>query len=609
MNMREESLNSELQEKDVTLNEEQITVQSENDATETIAETSTEAEVVTKESLIAAATALAEKPAEEIGRDEVARLRQQFNAIRKEELDAEKAAFIEKGNEEVAFAALPDEAEDKFKEILNTIKEKKAEFIAAKEAEQQKNAERKTTIIDEIIALAADTDNVNRQFHHFKELQQEYKSVGEVSPTVASDLWKKYQDAIERFYDQLKVNKDLRDYDFKKNLEIKQLLCNEAEKLADEEDIITAFKRLQELHDKWRETGPVAKEIREEIWVQFKDASAVINKKYQAFFEERKAREQENEAAKTALCERIEAIDLESLNSYAAWDEMTKTIIAAQEDWKKLGFASKKMNNVLFARFRETCDKFFEKKAEYFKNMKDELATNLEKKIALCERAEALKDSTEWKKTTDQLIALQKEWKTIGSVAKKHSDNVWKRFLAACDYFFEQKKKATTGTRQIEHANLKQKREIINQLEAINDETPRDEAIKTVKYLMAKWQEIGHVPYKEKDKIYEAYRKKINGLYDRLDMKEVKSNLANFENSINEIGNDENKLYRERERLLRNYEQKRNELNTYQNNLGFFNSKSKSGDSMLRELEHKIQRIKDDLSMLEKKIEVIDSKL
>ncbi len=288
---------------------------------------------------------------------------------------------------------------------------------------------------------------------------------------------------------------------------------------------------------------------------------------------------------------------------------MTKTIIAAQEDWKKLGFASKKMNNALFARFRETCDKFFEKKAEYFKNMKDELANNLEKKIALCEKAEALKDSTEWKKTTDQLIALQKEWKTIGSVAKKHSDNVWKRFLAACDYFFEQKKKATTGTRQIEHANLKQKREIINQLEAINDETPRDEAIKTVKSLMAKWQETGHVPYKEKDKIYEAYRKKINELYDRLDMKEVKSNLANFENSINEIGNDENKLYRERERLLRNYEQKRNELNTYQNNLGFFNSKSKSGDSMLRDLERKIQRIKDDLSMLEKKIEVIDSKL
>ena len=609
MNMREESLNSELQEKDVTLNEEQITVQSENDATETIAETSTEAEVVTKESLIAAATALAEKPAEEIGRDEVARLRQQFNAIRKEELDAEKAAFIEKGNEEAAFAALPDEAEDKFKEILNTIKEKKAEFIAAKEAEQQKNAERKTTIIDEIIALSADTDNVNRQFPRFKELQQEYKSVGDVSPTVASDLWKKYQDAIERFYDQLKVNKDLRDYDFKKNLEIKQLLCNEAEKLADEEDIITAFKRLQELHDKWRETGPVAKEIREEIWARFKDASVVINKKYQAFFEERKAREQENEAAKTALCERIEAIDLESLNSYAAWDEMTKTIIAAQEDWKKLGFASKKMNNALFARFRETCDKFFEKKAEYFKNMKDELANNLEKKIALCEKAEALKDSTEWKKTTDQLIALQKEWKTIGSVAKKHSDNVWKRFLAACDYFFQQKKKATTGTRQIEHANLKQKREIINQLEAINDETPRDEAIKTVKSLMAKWQETGHVPYKEKDKIYEAYRKKINELYDRLDMKEVKSNLANFENSINEIGNDENKLYRERERLLRNYEQKRNELNTYQNNLGFFNSKSKSGDSMLRDLERKIQRIKDDLSMLEKKIEVIDSKL
>lgn len=614
MNMREESLNPENQGKDVTLNDEPTTAQSENQECETTiaeaAEAATEpSEPLTKESLIAAAASLAEKNAEEISREEVARLRQQFNAIRKTELEEEKAAFLEKGNEEAAFAPRQDESEDKFKEILNSIKEKKAAYLAEKEAEQQKNAERKTAIIEEIIALSADTDNVNRLFPKFKELQQEYKSIGEVSPTVASELWKKFQDAGERFYDQLKVNKDLRDYDFKKNLEIKQLLCAEAEKLAEDNDTITAFRRLQELHDKWRETGPVAKEIREEIWNRFKDASAVINKKYQAFFEERKAREQENETAKTAICERVEALDFESLKSYAAWDEMTKTIIAAQEEWKKLGFASKKMNNTLFARFRETCDKFFDKKAEYFKSMKDELASNLEKKIALCERAEALKDSTDWKKTTDQFVAMQKEWKTIGAVAKKHSDNVWKRFLAACDYFFEQKKKATSGTHQIEHANLKQKREIISQLEAINNDTPREEAIKTVKSLMSKWQGIGHVPYKEKDKIYEAYRKRINELYESLDMKEVKSNLANFASTIEEMSGDENKLYRERERLLRNYEQKRNELNTYENNLGFISSKSKSGDSMLRELERKIQRIKDDLAMLEKKIEVIDSKL
>ncbi|MBQ9073313.1 MAG: DUF349 domain-containing protein, partial [Muribaculaceae bacterium] len=416
-------------------------------------------------------------------------------------------------------------------------------------------------------------------------------------------------DAVERYYDQLKINKDLRDYDFKKNLDVKNLLCEEAEKLANENDIIVAFKRLQDLHDKWRETGPVAKEIREDIWTRFKDASAVINKKYQAFFEERKAREQENENAKTAICERLEALDFNSLSTYAAWDEMTKTIIAAQEDWKKLGFASKKMNNALFARFRETCDKFFAMKAEYFKRMKDELSTNLEKKTALCERAEALKDSTDWKKTTDELVALQKEWKTIGSVSKKHSDAVWQRFLAACDYFFEQKKKSTSGTRKAEQANLKAKNEIIDALKAIDPESTRDVAIKQVKDLMAQWQQIGHVPFRDKDKVYEAYRKAVNEVYDRFDIKEAKAHLANFENSINEMSGDENKLYRERERLMRIYEQKRNELRTYENNIGFFNSKSKSGDSMFREMERKMQRIKDDIAVLEKKIEVIDSKL
>jgi hypothetical protein len=401
----------------------------------------------------------------------------------------------------------------------------------------------------------------------------------------------------------------LRDYDFKKNLEIKQLICEEAEKLTEETDIIVAFKRLQDLHEKWREVGPVAKDIREEIWGRFKDASAIINKKYQAYFEERKNREQENENAKTAICERIEALDFESLKSYSAWDEMTKVILEAQEDWKKLGFASKKMNNVLFARFRETCDKFFEMKANYFKNIKDDLASNLEKKIALCEKAEALKDSTDWKKTTDEFVALQKEWKTIGAVAKKHSEVVWRRFLAACDYFFEEKKKKTSGVRQTEQANLKLKKEVIAKLGAIAEDTPREEAIKQVKELMAQWQEIGHVPYREKDKVYETYRAKVDELYKRFDMRGSQARMSNFEDSVNEMSGDENKLYRERERLMRNYEQKRNELNTYENNMGFFNSKSKSGDSMLRELERKIQRIKEEIATLEQKIKVIDSHL
>ena len=611
MEMREQSLNQ-----DQILNAEQTNVQNVSEENVTIEDSQVEQpqeEVaktsLSKEELLTAITDLSQKDATDIGRDEVSRLKQQFYAIRKNEIEKEKAEFIENGNEEAAFTAKNDELEDKFKEALNVIKEKKAALLAAQEAERQNNFEQKTKILEEIKALAADTDNVNRTFNRFKELQQEFKNVGEVPPTVATDQWKQYQDAVEAYYDQLKINKELRDYDFKKNLEIKQLICEEAEKLAEETDIIVAFKRLQDLHEKWREVGPVAKDIREEIWGRFKDASAIINKKYQAYFEERKNREQDNENAKTAICERIEALDFESLKSYSAWDDMTKVILEAQEDWKKLGFASKKMNNVLFARFRETCDKFFEMKANYFKNIKDDLATNLEKKIALCEKAEALKDSTDWKKTTDEFVALQKEWKTIGAVAKKHSEVVWRRFLAACDYFFEEKKKKTSGVRQTEQANLKLKKEVIAKLGAIAEDTPREEAIKQVKELMAQWQEIGHVPYREKDKVYEAYRAKVDELYKRFDMRGSQARMSNFEDSVNEMSGDENKLYRERERLMRNYEQKRNELNTYENNMGFFNSKSKSGDSMLRELERKIQRIKEEIATLEQKIKVIDSHL
>ena len=604
MDMREQSLN---QEQDLTLNEEQLNVQ--NVSEENVVAELHEEAAMTKESIVDALASLAEKSAEDIGRDELARLKQQFYAIRKSELEQEKKEFVEKGNEVAAFAPMTDELEEKFKEIQNIIKEKKAALLAEQEAVRQNNLEKKNKIVEEIKAMAVDTDNVNKMFPRFKELQQEFKAVGEVSPTVATELWKQYQDAVESYYDQLKVNKELRDYDFKKNLDAKQLICDEAEKLSEESDIIIAFRRLQELHEKWRETGPVAKEIREEIWTRFKDASAIINKKYQAFFEERKNREQENENAKIAICERVEAFDVTSLKGFAAWDEMTKAILEAQEDWKKLGFASKKMNNALFARFRESCDKFFEAKAAYFKSVKDDLSINLEKKIALCEKVEAIKDSTDWKKTTDEFVALQKEWKTIGAVAKKQSDVVWRRFLAACDYFFEEKKKNTSSTRQIEQSNLKQKKEIIAKLGEISEDVARDEAIKTVKELMAQWQQIGHVPYRDKDKIYEAYRSKVDELYKRLDMRGSQARMATFEESVSDMSGDENKLYREREKLMRSYEQKRNELNTYENNMGFFNSKSKSGDSMLKELDRKIQRIKEDLATLEQKIKVIDSHL
>ncbi len=541
-------------------------------------------------------------------KERVAQIKGAFFALRKEEVAKEKAAFIESGNEEEAFVAKEDETELKMKDLLAEFKEKRAEFNAEQEAVKLANLEKKNKIIEEINTISQDTDNINRQFPHVQQLQQEFKAIGEVPSTSTTDVWKAYQSAIENFYDLLKINKELRDYDFKKNLEIKQQLCESAEALDEETDVISAFKSLQALHDKWRETGPVAKEIREQVWARFKAASAVINKKHQAYFEERKANEKENADAKTALCEEIEKIDTEGLKTYAAWDDATKLIIGLQEKWKKLGFASRKVNTALYTRFRKSCDDFFTKKAEFFKTMKEELASNLAKKTELCEKAEALKDSTEWKETSDALIALQKEWKTIGPVVKRHSDAVWKRFISACDYFFEQKKKQTSSQRTVEHDNLKAKKELIAQVNAIleSDEDPQ-EAPQQIRDLMSKWQSIGHVPFKEKDKIYAAYKEAIDKAFEKFDMKAIRTRLSNFENTMSQSGSD--KVYHEREKLVRAYEQKCNELKTYENNMGFFNATSKSGNSIVKEMERKISNLKDEIALLEQKIKIIDEKL
>lgn len=593
---------------DVTLNENQPVAEIESVKEETTAEETAAAAPATVEEALGMLAAIAAKDADDIQRDEVSRLKQQYYALRKQQDSSLLEAFVAEGNPAEAFVA-PETADDeKLKEILNIIKEKKAARVAEIEALRQKNYEAKEALIAELQTMSADTDNVNRSFPRFREIQAEFKAIGEVAPQVMTDQWKRYQEAVEHFYDQLKVNKDLRDYDFKKNLETKQLLIQEAETLANEEDTITAFRRLQDLHVKWREIGPVAKEIRDEIWNRFKDASTVINKKYQTYFEERKQRETENEQAKTAICERVEAINLDELKSFNAWNEMTKVILQAQEDWKKLGFASKKVNNALFARFRATCDRFFNLKAEYYKTVKDDLASNLEKKIALCEQAEALKDSTEWKATADKLVALQKEWKKIGAVAKKHSDAVWARFQQACDHFFEQKKNNLSSTRQTEQANLKAKRALTASLKEIPADASKETVIAAIKDAQAKWNEIGHVPFRDKDKVYDEFRACINELYKTHDLRDTRANMARFESSIAEM-TDGNKLSRERERLARVLEQKRADLVTYQNNLGFFNFKSASGSSMLRDIERKTQRLKDDIADLEKKISLIDEKL
>jgi hypothetical protein len=563
----------------------------------------------TVEQVIAQARELQERDAANISREDVSRVRQQYIALRKSEYDAARAAFVEQGGEPDKYVEPHNANDDEFKAILNAIKEKKAVYLAALETERAANLDRKNTIIAEINALAEDTDNVNRTFPRYRELQEQFNAIGEVPAPEETGVWKRFQEARERFSDNLKINKELRDYDFKKNLEQKELLIDEAAKLNEEKDIIVAFKRLQELHTKWREIGPVAKELRDEVWQRFKDASLEINKRYQAHFEERKAREAENEAGKTAICERVEAFDFSSLKSFAAWEQMTEQLKQAQEDWKKFGYASRKMNNALFNRFRATCDTFFVLKAAYFKNVKEELANNLARKNELVAKAEALKDSTEWKKTTEALVALQKEWKTIGTVAKKHSDAVWHRFQQACDYFFEQKKAATSGVRQTEQANLQAKRDLIKELDNITAETPKADAVALINDLQERWKSIGHVPFREKDKVYEAFRTRINEVRSEFDLSDRRGRMERFENAINEAGDDENKLLRERERQMRLLENRRAELRTYENNLGFLSAKSKSGSTLVHDFERKIERLKADITALEDKINLIDSKL
>ena len=560
-----------------------------------------------KEELVAHLQWMVNQPVDSV-KDAVLQLKAAFFALRKEELAKEKEAFVAAGNDEAAFTPAEDADELKVKDLLNELKEKKAEFNAAQDAIKLANLEKKLAIIEQIFEITSDPDNVNRQYNKVQQLQQEFKALGEVPATNVTEIWKKYQVVVEKFYDLLKMNKELRDYDFKKNLEIKQQLCLDAEQLDEVPDVVDAFKQLQALHNSWRETGPVAKEIREELWARFKTASSVINKKYQTFFEERKANEKANAEAKTALCEQIEGISTEGLNSYAAWDNATKQIIALQEEWKKLGFASRKVNTELFTRFRKSCDEFFAQKAAFFKKMKEELSANLAKKTALCEKAEALKDSTDWKKTTDEFVALQKEWKTIGPVVKKHSDAIWKRFIAACDAFFEEKKKQTSNIHTQEHQNLKTKKDIIAQINAIlNDEAAEDPATK-VRELMQQWQEVGHVPYKEKDKIYAEYKEAIDKAFEKYDMKAVRARMANFENSLNQMAGTD-KVYHERERMVRAYEQKCQELKTYENNLGFFNARSNTGNTIVKEMERKIEKIKEDIAMLEQKIKLIDEKI
>ena len=568
--------------------------------------------IYSREQIIERIKALLEMPVEEV-KDEIDALKQLYYKQRKNEIEEAHRKYDEKTDGEKGEFQIPfDSLEDTLKGLLNVFKEKKAAYIEAIEKEKEENLARKHAILDEIKGYLQDPDNIGKYYNDFKERQQAFKEIVNVPASAVSELWKNFQTYSENFYDLLKIHKELRDYDFKKNLEQKISLCEQAEALAENTDILDAFKTLQSLHEEWRGIGPVAKEMREEIWNRFKEASTVINKRHQQYFETIKATEQANEQSKIALCEEIEAIDLSSLQSFSAWDEMTKKVLDMQERWKAVGFASRKVNAQLFERFRKSCDLFFSRKADYYKSVKDTMSVNLEKKRALCEQAEALKESTDWRAVSDKLTQLQKEWRTIGAVPRKYSDTVWKRFTEACDYFFERKKQEFASKRSEEQNNLSAKQAVIEKLNAIDETLDKNEGLVQVRALMAEWAAIGHVPFKEKDKLRKQYQTALDSHFKRWNMKETRNRLDAFSNTVEELASSDqaqNKLYRERERLMRAYEGLKNNLQTYQNNMGFLNVSSKSGNKMIEDLERKIEKLKDDMQLIVQKIGLIDEKL
>ena len=544
-------------------------------------------------------------------RNEVEALKQAYYKIHRSEVDELKKAFLTAGGEEKDFVAPEDETESKIKELLNVYKEKRAAILAEEERVKAANYALKLQLIDQLKALTESQEDFNKLYNDFKDIQQRWKEVKAVPQEHVSELWKNYQIYSEKFYDIIKINNQFRDYDFKKNLEMKTALCETVEKLQTEPDVISAFHQLQKLHQQWREIGPVAKELREDLWSRFKAASTIINKRHQEHFEGLKAKEQENLEAKTAICEQIENIDFPALKSFKDWEEKNKEVSALQDKWKTIGFAPKKSNVKIFERFRAACDVYFNRKSEFYKNIKDEMEKNLELKKVLCEKAEALKDSTDWKSTTEKMIALQKEWKTIGSVARKHSDAVWKRFISACDYFFEQKNKNASSQKSVEQTNLAAKKALIEKINTI-DEADHDEALAALKGYMTEWNTIGHVPFKEKDKIYKEYHEAVDKQFDRLKVDQNDRKMQTFRNSLSDMSNGERgkgKLYGEREKLMRMYERMKNELQTYENNIGFLSISSKGGGGLLKEMERKIDKLKDEMALIIKKIDAIDENL
>ncbi len=540
-------------------------------------------------------------------KEELDNLKTTFYKIHITERDAKQKAYLEAGGEPDKYVMIPDEDEEIFKAQMSVIKERRAKLFLEQEAEKQENLQKKLDIIERIKAMVTSPDEANKSYQEFKDLQQKWKEIRTVPADRANELWRNYQLHVEQYYDLLNLNREAREYDFKKNLEIKRHICEAAEKLAEDQEVISAFHQLQELHQQYRETGPVSKELREETWNRFKAASTVINKKHQQHFEDLRTKEEDNLKKKTALCEQLEEIVKAENNGEGDWDKHTKEIIGLQAEWKKIGFAPQKMNVKIFERFRASCDEFFGNKAEHFKEIKQHFTENAEKKQNLIEQAESLQDSTDWKTTTDKYIELQKDWKTIGPVPKKLGDDLWTKFLSACNKFFEARNAANAGARNEEHSNLNKKKEIISQLKAFAEEVS-DDAQEKVQKLVEEYNNIGHVPYKEKDKLYKEYHEILDKLYKELHISIAKKRIDNFRSNLkNAVKFGEDVIDNERGRLMRRYESLKQEIITYENNLGFLNASSKKGNNLVDEMNHRVQKLKDDMEFIKQKIKTIDA--
>lgn len=539
-------------------------------------------------------------------KEEIDNLKTTFYKLHIAERDAEQKAYLENGGDPEAYQVSPDPVEDAFKAQMGVIKERRAKLFLEQEQEKQENLQKKTEIIEKIKAMATSPDEANKSYQAFKELQQQWKEIKAVPAEKANELWRNYQLYVEQFYDLLKLNNEAREYDFKKNLELKEKLCENAERLADEKDIISAFHQLQELHQEYREIGPVSKELREQIWARFKAASTVINKRHQQHFEEMRASEEENLEKKTALCEKVENIVAAENKGAADWEKRTKEIIDIQAEWKTIGFAPQKMNVKIFERFRTACDVFFSRKADFFKAMKEKYAQNAERKKELVEKARQLSDSTDWKSTADKLIALQKEWKTIGMVPRKLGDKLWNDFITACNHFFEARNAAHAGTRGEERENLSKKKAVIAKLKEMMGTTP-DNAAETIKQLIEEYNAIGHVPFNEKDKVYAHFHDTVDKLYKELNISVASQKLDDFKSNLKNLAKKgADVVDNERGKLMRRYEALKSEIQTYENNLGFLTAKSKKGNSLVDEMNRKVTRLKDDLELVRQKIKAID---